>query len=291
MTKLDASIMSYKNRGYWGNSKYRGNCSGHVIKDLLDTFKPNNFVEVFSGGGTGRDVAKEVGYQKSLHLDLNNGWDAMKNDIPVASDFVFSHPPYWDIIDYSKMRSDGYNPNDLSNNMSYEDFIKELDKINYKIYNSLVDGGRHAFLIGDVRKQGKYYSIIKDMTWFGELEEHLIKEQFNTVSAKKHYPKSFVPISHEHLLVFKKSKLWSMPLKITKDFNLNLKNVEKITWRALIQSAIEYLKGQASLTDLYATLQDCKKSANNKNWKAKIRQIVQNSNVFIKVDTGVYALK
>lgn len=66
MSKLNASIMSYQSRGPWGQSNYRGNCSGHVIKDLLDTFHPHNFVEVFSGGGTGRDVARELGYHNSL---------------------------------------------------------------------------------------------------------------------------------------------------------------------------------------------------------------------------------
>ncbi|TPR49262.1 hypothetical protein DY037_05630 [Apilactobacillus micheneri] len=292
MTKLDASIMSYKNCGHWGNYKYRGNCSGHVIKDLLDTFKPKRFIEVFSGGGTGQDVAKETGYAKnSLNLDLNNGWDAMKDEIPVASDFIFSHPPYWDIIPYEKERNNQYHPDDLSNNMSYQEFIKKLDEVNRKIYDSLTVGGRHAFLIGDVRKNHKYYSIIKDMTWFGELEEHLIKEQFNTVSAKKHYNGSFIPISHEHLLVFKKTSIWSMPVKFTKDFDKDIRQLDKITWRALVQGAVQALNGHASLKDLYESLNGCKKSIHNKNWQAKVRQILQDSTAFIRVNTGVYELR
>ena len=154
------SIVSYKDRGNFGNSNYRGNCSGYIIKDLIQHFFPNNskpqkFVEIFSGGGTGKDVANELKISNSLHLDLNNGWDALTDKIPTGSDFVFSHPPYWDIISY-----------DLSNKMSYEEFIQKLNLVNEKIYHSLINGGRHATLIGDVRKQGKYYSIIKDMQWF-----------------------------------------------------------------------------------------------------------------------------
>ena len=98
------SVISYKERGNYGNSSYRGNCSGYVIKDLIEHFypssKPKKFVEVFSGGGTGEDVAKELNIRNSLHLDLNNGWDALVDEIPSGSDFVFSHPPYWDIIRY-----------------------------------------------------------------------------------------------------------------------------------------------------------------------------------------------
>ena len=47
------SIVSYKERGNYGNAKYRGNCSGYIIKDLIEQFFPNTtpkkFIEVFSG--------------------------------------------------------------------------------------------------------------------------------------------------------------------------------------------------------------------------------------------------
>lgn len=163
------SIVSYKERGNFGNSKYRGNCTGYIIKDIINhyypTSKPRKFVEVFSGSGTGKDVAKELNITNSLHLDLNNGWDALVDEIPTASDFIFSHPPYWDIISYETQR-ESYSVNDLSNQMPYDEFIQKLNLVNEKIYHSLLYGGRHAILIGDVRKQGKYYSIIKDMTWY-----------------------------------------------------------------------------------------------------------------------------
>lgn len=51
------SILDYPERGPWGNNKYRGNCTGYLIKDLLEKYQPKQFVEVFSGGGTGKDVA------------------------------------------------------------------------------------------------------------------------------------------------------------------------------------------------------------------------------------------
>ena len=176
------SIVSYKDRGNFGDSKYRGNCTGYIIKDLINNYYPNSkpkkFVEIFSGGGTGKDVAKELNITNSLHLDLNNGWDALVDEIPTGSDFIFSHPPYWDIISYESQRN-SYSTNDLSNQMPYEEFIQKLNIVNEKIYHSLLYGGRHAILIGDVRKQGKYYSIIKDMNWYGDLESDIIKIQYN----------------------------------------------------------------------------------------------------------------
>ena len=202
------SIVSYPNRGPWGDSSYRGNTSGYTIKELIEHFFPNQppkqFIEVFSGGGTGKDVCKYLGIKNSIHLDLNNGWNALTDEIPYGSDFVFSHPPYWDIISYQCYNN--YHPDDLSLNDSYEEFIFKLDKVNAKIYQSLLNGGRHAILIGDVRKKGRYYSIIKDMTWFGDLESHVIKTQHNMMSNNKRYSNNnFIPIIHEHLLVFKKN--------------------------------------------------------------------------------------
>ena len=61
-----------------------------------------------------------------------------------------------------------------------------------------------ATLIGDCRKSGVYYSIIKDMEYFGTLESHIIKIQHNANSSRKIYQGSFIPIIHEHLLIFRK---------------------------------------------------------------------------------------
>lgn len=289
------SVISYPNRGKWGDSSYRGNVSGHVIKDLLQHFfpntKPKRFIEVFSGGGTGEAVAKELGYTNSVHLDLNNGWDALKDNVPFGSDFIFSHPPYWDIVKYEKQRG-CYDPDDLSNAMSYEEFIKKLDQVNAKIYQSLLNQGRHAILVGDIRKKGMYYSIIKDMTWFGSLESHIIKQQHNTVSGKKQYASnSFIPINHEHLLVFKKNQVWAVPLKRTVTQTFDLRQFNKITWRDLIQGAVEWLGGKAQLQEIYNVIEGSKKANKNKHWKEKIRQTLQMHDNFVAVDRGVWSLK
>lgn len=205
------SILSYPYRGNYGNASYRGNCSGYIIRDLLLFYRPKNFVEIFAGGGTGYDVAKELGYQNSIHLDLNpqfGSFNVLTDPIPSGSDFIFSHPPYWNIVKYSGSNNvwgDQVHPYDISHIDNYRKFIQVLNLINKKIYDSLCKGGRHAILIGDVRRKGRYYSIIKDMKWFGDIEAHLIKTQHNTRSSNKKYSNyNFIPIAHEHLLIFRK---------------------------------------------------------------------------------------
>lgn len=289
------SIMSYPDRGKWGDSSYRGNCSGYVIRDLLLHFYPNGrpkkFVEVFSGGGTGKDVARELGINNSVHLDLNNGWNALRDEIPYGADFVFSHPPYWDIVRYEYQRG-SFDPDDLSNAMSYEEFISKLDQVNAKIYASLLNGGRHAILIGDVRKNGVYYSIIKDMCWFGQLESHIIKVQHNCLSTNKHYPNNnFIPIVHEHLLVFRKNRIWAVQVKRTFTQSFDLRDFKNITWRDLIQGALEWLGGKATLAQIYQVIEGSRKARKNQYWKEKIRQTLQMHDNFVQVKRGVWRLK
>lgn len=188
-----------------------------------------------------------MGIANSIHLDLNNGWNALKDDIPTTSDFVFSHPPYWDIIKYETMRG-SYDPDDLSNVMSYDDFITKLDRVNLKIYNSLTNGGRHAFLMGDIRKRidgnYKYYSVIKDMTWFGDLESHLIKKQVNVTSNRRKYNGNFIPIMHEHLLIFVKRSGWALPLKYTKDYLTDIRQLPGVNSSRGIKNSRRHGKAQ-----------------------------------------------
>jgi len=211
---LIKSIISYPYRGHYGDARYRGNCSGFLIKDLLNYYKPKKFLECFAGSGTGFDVARELGYKNSIHLDLNEkfgSFNLLTDKIPFGANLVFSHPPYWDIVKYSGQGNEWGNrkhKDDLSHVVDYNEFISKLNIINKKIFDSISINGRHAILIGDVRKKGKYYSIIKDMDWYGDLESHIIKVQHNTRSSNKRYSNNnFIPIEHEHLLIFKKTRI------------------------------------------------------------------------------------
>jgi hypothetical protein len=293
MSNLFGSVVSYPDRGQWGNNKYRGNCTGHLIKDLIEFYKPKMFIEVFAGGGTGRDVCKDLG-MKSIHLDLREefgGWNALRDEMPAGSDLVFSHPAYHDMIVYSGEMWGEAHPDDLSRCASYDEFITKLNIVNAKIYNSLRKGGRHAMLIGDMRRQGRYYSMIKDLAWYGDLDAHVVKIQHNVDSDRKKYAsRNFIPIQHEHLLVFRKNEVWGVNLKITKTEKRNLLQSKLITWRDLVQSVMEDLGGKASLASLYKIIEGAEKTKSNDNWKAKVRQTLQLCSEFSSVDRGLWSL-
>lgn len=246
-------------------------------------------MEVFSGSGTGKEVALDLGFSNSVHLDLNNGWNALIDDIPTGNDFTFSHPPYWDIISYETQRGASH-ADDLSNHMSYDEFIHKLDIVNQKIYQALLNNGHHAMLIGDVRKKGKYYSPIKDLIYFGEIDVHMIKTQHNTVSERKKYNGNFIAIAHEHLIVFKKNNIWTLQVKITKTKTFDLRAFENMTWRDLIQGAIEFLGGEADLSAIYEVIRESKKSQKNKHWREKVRQTLQIHQNFSSIKRGKWKL-
>jgi hypothetical protein len=134
--------------------------------------------------------------------DLREGFDLTKQDLPGKFDFVWIHPPYWNIIRYSS-----HNTNDLSNCDNYATFRELLMVCLERCYEALELGGRLAVLIGDVRRADKYTPIVKDVLNlpFGEIRSIIIKVQHNCTSDRKRYGKmEDVPIKHEYCVIFKK---------------------------------------------------------------------------------------
>jgi len=135
--------------------------------------------------------------------DLRSGFDLTKQDLPGRFDFVWIHPPYWNIVQYRSGASD------LSNCERYERFREMLMVCLRRCYEALEVGGRLAVLIGDVRRSGRYTPIVKDVLNFpyGEIRSVIIKVQHNCSSDRKRYGKmEDVPIRHEYCVVFKKTK-------------------------------------------------------------------------------------
>lgn len=290
---LTSSIMSYKDRGKWGNPRYRGNCSGWVIYNLLKHFQPKAFTEIFAGGGTGYEVAKELGYTSSIHLDLNpqfGGWNALTDDLPGGSDFTFLHPPYYNIIKYSGEMYGEPHLDDLSRCTSYADFLMKSNLVNAKAFSGLRNGGRMAVLVGDVRKDGQLYSLQKDMQWFGHIESIIIKEQHNCESDRRRYRGSFIPIEHEYLIIMKKANVWVVPIAISKKVMVDIRDSLKVTWRDLVQAALESIGGESSLETLYGVLEGSVKAKSNRHWREKIRQTLQIYRDFERVERGYWKL-
>ncbi len=201
------SVVSYPNRcPLWGDSRYRGNCDGRLIKDLILRYGARKVGDPMEGSGTSRDVVTGLNKYKRLGIsywggDLRSGFDLTQQELPGQYDFVWIHPPYWNIVEYRSGSTD------LSNCESYERFREMLMVCLRRCYDALEIGGRLAVLIGDVRRSGRYTPLVKDVLSFphGEVRSIIIKVQHHCTSDRKRYGKmEDVPIRHEYCVVFKK---------------------------------------------------------------------------------------
>ena len=205
------SIVSYPDRGFYGKSNYRGNCSGKLIEELFKLYNPKFVIDPAEGSGTCKDVCQKMNIDYR-GFDLHSNFNILKESIYSRtnrlSDLLFFHPPYWDIIKYSgniwgkKVHSD-----DLSHIEHYSHFIKKLITSLNNCYRTIRPNGYLIVLIGDIRKKGNYYSpqseIIKWNT--KNLKNILIKIQHNTKTENKKYKGKFIPIIHEYVLIFQKN--------------------------------------------------------------------------------------
>ncbi|MFW5962000.1 MAG: DNA methylase N-4/N-6 [bacterium] len=295
------SVVSYPTRGKWGKSKYRGNCSGFIVKDLLELkyINPRLVYDPMAGSGTVGDVCDDLGID-CLLTDLNpkyGGVDMLKDEVPQSSDFIFWHPPYHDIIKYSGDQW-GQKPhhNDLSRCGSYPEFIEKINKVHGKLLHSLRKGGWLAILIGDSTKGG-YYPIFKDMDWYGQPHRVIIKLQHNcyTTDSKRYGGGNgnFIPQNHEYCILFNKDDCYVIPARIVKLGSYDSRNTvdeEVVPWKFVIMNALERLGGTATLQDLYKELEGHRRAELNEHWKAKVRQVVQIYPEFTRLDRGKYIL-
>ena len=202
-TAMLTSIVSYPDRGAYGDHKYPGNCSGYLIKELITHFGATRVFDPAAGSGTTGDVCRELGVD-CLQRDLRDGFDVLSSNIPSGFDFVFFHPPYWNIIKYSD------DPGDLSNISKYGDFIESLARACKRLLKALEPNGGHlAVLLGDVRRRGKYYFIFRDLiSRLGDPDYPiLIKAQHNVKSFGRRYSiEYFIPLAHEYVLMWRVSE-------------------------------------------------------------------------------------
>jgi hypothetical protein len=181
------SVVSYPiHCSAWGDHRFRGNCDGRLPKNLILRYNAHAVCDPMEGSGTVRDVVEGLNRYKNKDIhywfgDLRKGFDLSQQDIPGKHDFVWLHPPYWNIIRYDS------GANDLSNCPDYGAFRELLMACLHRCYEALLPGGRLAVLIGDVRRHGTYTAIIKDILNFpeGEICSIIIKVQHNCVIDRK----------------------------------------------------------------------------------------------------------
>ena len=228
------SVWSFPDRGNWAthSGTYRGNWSPYIPRNLILRYtKEKDWVlDPFLGSGTtaveaallnrnfvGVDINPKSlklaeknmqGIETECHnvRRLGNACDLnfMKNN---SIDLICMHPPYCDIIKYSK---------DIEGDLSLlneREFYEQMKKVAEEGHRILKKGKYLALLIADMRKKGNIiplgFNVMQIFQNQGfTLKEIVIKEQHNCRSTEKWKDisknKNFLLIKHEYLLILKK---------------------------------------------------------------------------------------
>lgn len=229
-----SSVWSFPERGNWAthDSKYRGNCSPYVVRNLLLRYSKEGdwILDQFAGGGTSLVEAKLLG-RNAIGTDINpSALDRCKEKIAFeygnakievrkadartldfvkdsSVDFICTHPPYADIIKYS----DGIS-GDISL-LDYDGFLEAMEQVANEAYRVLKKGKYCAFVIGDIRQKGSVRPLGFDtMRVFEDagfkLKEIVIKQQHNCKMTRKweqiSIEKNFFLLAHEYVFILKK---------------------------------------------------------------------------------------
>lgn len=305
VSQNDSTVLSYRDRGPWGDSRYRGNCSGWIHAFLCWKYQVRKLAELFAGSGTGSDVARDLGISY-IGADLNPNpvrgniltVDAIYDDVPDEfrdADFLFMHPPYGAEIKIPYAGSMWKDPTgELSKKdlgqMKWDTFMAELNKVVMKYYSSMAYGSRMGILMGDVRRHG-LHSMLTDIVKPGELDQIIIKMQHNTCSERSgtsYSTKSFVPLVHEYLLVFKKNGLMAIRYQIPVKRERDVRDMNSPSWRDVVYACLKE-KGSKSLSEIYQMIDGHEKAKKNPHWKEKVRQVLQVNSCFRNVALGVWS--
>lgn len=229
------TVWSFPERGNWAthDAKYRGNWSPYIPRNLILRYSAvGDFVlDQFAGGGTTLVEAKLLGrnvigidinpaalercqektdfdYQGAGSVQIEQGDACNLSSVNNGSiDFICTHPPYADIINYS---------NDLCGDLSLlkvTDFLHAMESVSAECYRVLKSGKFCAILMGDTRKKGCVIPMSFDVMRIFQnagftLKELIIKEQHNCKATGYWKTNSikynFLLLAHEYLFVFRK---------------------------------------------------------------------------------------
>ncbi len=300
----NSTVLSFPDRGPWGDNRYRGNCSGWIQAGLIWKYNVQKMAELFAGGGTGSDVAKDMGISY-IGADLNPNpkrnniltVNAITDEVPdefTDADMIFMHPPYGLEIHIPYAGSMYADPTgELSKSdlgqMPWDQFMRTLNAVVSKYYMAMAPGARMSILMGNVRRNGRYYSMLNDIVKPGELVQTLVKLQHNCVSGGRTYSGgNFYPTDHEDILVIKKPSGYELVFKVPLLRSLDIRDSQNATWRDVVAATLDKLGKSATLEAIYNEIAGHKKCKDNPNWQAKIRQTLQKGG-FRNVARGVWA--
>ena len=203
------SQVSYpKRNNRWGDPKFPGNCDGALFRDLVLRYSPKSIADPMAGSGTTQDVVTDLNRETNDAIDywcgdLSSGFNLLTMNLPGTFDLIWVHPPLWNTVRYSE-NVEG----DLSCIDDFGDFCGALIRCLERCAVALNPGGHLAVLVADVRRKGKYHSILRELLSadksLGQLRSIIIKAQHRTRSLRKRYVIEDPLIQHEYCLVIKR---------------------------------------------------------------------------------------
>ncbi len=244
--ELEATnVWSYPHRGNWATHKgnYRGNWPPQLVRNILLRYskKGDIVLDQMVGSGTTLIECKLLG-RNGIGVDINRNCimltldrlnfryktlDYDSDEVTIKTyvgdarnlnliddnsiDLIATHPPYANIIPYSKKKVEG----DLSNVYSIEEFVREMEEVAKESYRVLKPDKYCAILVGDTRRKKHHVPIaFRVMQAFLDagfiLKEDIIKHQWRCKSTpywiEKSLKSNFLLLMYEHLFVFRKPK-------------------------------------------------------------------------------------
>ncbi len=244
------TLWSFPKRGKWAThaSGYRGNWAPQIARNIIQRYsEPGDTVlDQMVGGGTTM-VECALTDRLGIGVDVNRDslmitWDRLNFDIPDSEDnatvraaaesallyqgdarnldriaddsvdLVATHPPYANIIRYSKGSLEKPTA-DLSNVRSIDAYAVEMSRVANEAYRVVKPECYCAVLMGDTRRNKHYvpiaYRVMDAFLQAGFiLKEDIIKAQWNTTTEglwqRKSREHNFLLIMHEHLFIFRK---------------------------------------------------------------------------------------
>jgi hypothetical protein len=211
---FETTVVSYPDRGKWGDKSWAGNTSGWLVKDFIESYGVTFLYDPMEGSGTSREVAADLGVRYA-GTDIHSGYDLTSKAVRARivreffadeyPDGVFWHPPYWDIVKYSAHSSD------LSRASTYPQFLAMARDILLWLGSIVRPGGVLGVLTGDARiKSRSSTAFITDDLLSAEnvraaklvKEIRVIKIQHNTKSGGDiNYP---IRLVHEYFTILRK---------------------------------------------------------------------------------------
>jgi 16S rRNA G966 N2-methylase RsmD len=144
--------------------------------------------------------------------ELNFKQELEKRNIKSVQ-FLIMHPPYWDIIKFSK------NNKDLSNAKSVDEFLHLLGKVVDNTYDILDKDRYFAIVIGDKYSQGEWIPLafytMNEVLKRGYILKSIIIKNFEETKGKMNQKElwryralvgGFYIFKHEYIFLFKKVK-------------------------------------------------------------------------------------